>query len=720
MLQFLRPDGTLHDSFHQITGDLPHDAKEYEEIYRAMYATRIFYDHCERIETKRGQVRLHIGPRGQEAAEVASACALDQNDWIFYYARSYGVAFARGVTFRSLIDSFYYYGGPPESSTDDFLRHNILLPYTWVGMHIPHAVGAAWAEKLQGSRTIAVAYFGDGATAEGDFHGAMEWASVFEVPVVLVCENNQYAISTPSHVQNPAPTFADKAAAYNMASDLVDGNDAFAMYAAMKRAAYRARDAHKPTLIEAVTYRDGPHTSAVGEICPVSDEEKNLAREIDPLKRLKLLRLSEAGRMLFGNTWDEEQDAALCAQIAKEIHAVTDEAYQDYLRVYQQCRAEMQVPFLPPSRVSRPRARTPAQNRAFTPEVIPDADCRDAANVALYDALTGDSENRIICVGQDIGRAGGVMRTTALAKSYVQEFIPNMNDRVIHGFLPLKHLFPDRIIDAPLNEAAIVGVCLGMSIAGMRPIFEMQFSGFVQSALHHIQEYGRFPQRHRAMIQVPGVCRLPFGHGDRIEYHNECEIGEFAHIHGIVIACPSTPQDFYDMFYAATKSNKLVAFFEHLDLYRMIALRQEITRRVPEQSLEEFGIRVAREGTDLTIASYGRMLHESLRAANELAAVDISVEVLDMRIIEPLDTRMLLDSVRKTGRFLVVQEECVHGFGAYLVSIIADEALEYIRASRIPVLSTPCRFAPPPRFWEFHVPPHSVIVERVKELVEGE
>ena len=719
MLQLLRPDGTLDDSIVQAAGDLllP-DAQEYQEIYRAMCATRVFYDHCERIETKRGQVRLHIGPRGQEAAEVASTLALDAHDWIFYYARSYGVALARGIAFRSLIDSFYYYGEPPESCVDDFLHHRILLPYTWVGMHIPHAVGAAWAEKMRNTNTIAVAYFGDGATAEGDFHGAMEWASVFEVPVVFVCENNQYAISTPSRVQNPAPTFAAKAAAYNMASDYVDGNDALAMYATMKRASYRARFEHKPTLIEAVTYRDGPHTSAVGEICPVLDEEKKRARENDPLRRFRLLRSSEVGSALFASTWTEEQDTMLSLTIAEEIHTVTDEAYQDYLRIYEQCRTEMCVPFLPPVRVTRTHTQSRVQERAFVPKTIPDADCRDGANVALYDALTNDAD--IVCVGQDIGLAGGVMRTTALAKSFVQQYIPDMQDRVIHGFLPLKHLFPERIIDAPLNEAAIAGVCLGMSIAGMRPIFEMQFSGFVRSALHHIQEYGRLPQRHRNMIQLHGICRLPFGHGDRIEYHNECEIGEFARMHGIIVACPSTPQDFYDMFLAATRSNQFVAFFEHLDLYRQISLRQNITRRAPVRSIEDFGIRIAREGTDLTIASYGRMLHESLGAANDLAESGISVEVLDLRIIAPLDKEALLNSVRKTGRFLVVQEECVHGFGAYLVSIIADEALEYIRAPRIPVLSTPCRFAPPPRFWEFHVPLRSRIAERVKELIQGE
>ena len=174
------------------------------------------------------------------------------------------------------------------------------------------------------------------------------------------------------------------------------------------------------------------------------------------------------------------------------------------------------------------------------------------------------------------------------------------------------------------------------------------------------------------------------------------------------------------MMFAATRSEKFVAFFEHLDLYRQISLREQITRRAPVQSLEEFGVRVAREGTDLTIASYGRMLHESCAAADDLAKSGISVEVLDLQIIAPLDKETLLNSVRKTGRFLVVQEECVHGLGAYLVSIVADEALEYIRAPRIPTLSTPCRFAPPPRFWEFHVPIHSLIAERIKELMQGE
>ncbi|MBI3630820.1 MAG: alpha-ketoacid dehydrogenase subunit beta [Candidatus Sungbacteria bacterium] len=299
----------------------------------------------------------------------------------------------------------------------------------------------------------------------------------------------------------------------------------------------------------------------------------------------------------------------------------------------------------------------------------------------------------------------------------MQTELPDLEDRLIHGFLPLQHLFPERIFDAPLNEPAIVGVSLGMSIAGMRPIFEMQFSGFVQSALHQIQEFGRSPQRHHRMLRLPGVCRLPFGHGDRIEHHNECEIAEFSRIHGIVVACPSTPQDFYDMLFAATASDRFVAFFEHLDLYRMISLREKIVRRAPRQAIEKFGIRVARKGEDITIASYGRMLHESLAASSLLARDGISCEVLDLRIIAPLDEATLLDSVRKTGRFLVVQEECSHGFGGHLVALIANEALEYIRAPQIPLLGTPCSFAPPPRFWEFHVPRQRLIVERVERLI---
>ncbi|GEM_PF-75082 len=718
MLQLLKPDGTLNHSLDQTRQLISLDAPGYRAIYHAMCKTRVFYDHCERIETKRGQVRLHIGPRGQEAAEVASAYALDPNDWIFYYARSYGTALTRNISFRSLLDTFYYYGAPPEHAVDDFLQHKILLPYTYVGMHIPHAIGAGWAEKLQGSHAIAVAYFGDGATAEGDFHSAL-WASVFNVPVVLVCENNQYAISTPVHIQNPAATFAEKARAYAIGSEVVDGNDPLAMYAAMKYAASCARDMHKPTLIEAVTYRDGPHTSAVGEICAVPDEEKILARENDPLKRFKLLRLSEAGRALFESEWSEEQDQALRAALAKEIHEVADEAYQDFTNVYEMRKAQG---YSPPPLSRRPRARRNlrAQDNAFIPEIICDADCRDAANFALFDALTTDAEQRIICIGQDIGHAGGVMRTTSLAKSFVQQYIPHMQDHVIHGFLPLKHLFPERIFDAPLNEAAIIGVSLGMSIAGMRPIFEMQFSGFVRSALHHAQEYGRLPYRHNNIMRLPGVCRLPFGHGDRIEYHNECEIAEFAQIHGIVIACPSTPQDFYDMLFAATMSNRMTAFFEHLDLYRMISLRQEITRLKPVRAIEDFGIRIAREGEDITIASYGRMLHECLAASADLAAQNISAEVLDLRILMPLDKAALLDSVRKTGRLLVVQEECAHGFGAHLIASVADEALEYIRAPRIPLLSSPCGFAPPPRFWEFHVPSKDSIVEQVRELIQEE
>jgi len=428
--------------------------------------------------------------------------------------------------------------------------------------------------------------------------------------------------------------------------------------------------------------------------------------------------MSKQGQTLFGGIWSEEEDATLSARLLQEINAVAEQAYKDCLDMHEKCRTQAQKLF-PAPYAARKRVCMARKENQFVPDVIPNVNCRDGVNFALYDAMRDAANKHLICIGQDIGEAGGVMRATALPESFVQTYLPHLQDRILHFFLPLKRVFPDRIFDAPLNEPAIAGVALGLSIAGMHPIFEMQFSGFMQSALHHIQEFSRMSSRHRDKLPLAGICRLPFGHGDRIEYHNGCEIGQLAAIPGMVVACPSTPQDFYDMFFAATMSDRFVAFFENLDLYRHI-VRQDVMRRMPTKSIEEFGTRIARVGTDITIASYGRMLHECLSAADDLAKNGISAEVLDLRIVVPLDAQILLESVKKTGRFLAVQEECAHGFGAYLVSIIADEVLEYIRASRIPVLSTPCSFPPPPRFWEFHVPSRSLITERAKQLVEDE
>lgn len=714
MLQFLKPGGTLRDRVPRLLLT-PH---MHERIYATMMTTRLFYEHCERTETKRAHpMRLHIGPKGQEAAEVASVYALEANDWICYYARSYGAALARGVSFRSLIDSFYYYGKPPPDTVNDFLAHRVLLPYTWVGLHLAHAAGIAWAEKLRGTDAIAVAFFGDGAMAESDTHGALAWASVYDIPILFVCENNQYAISTPSRIQNPSPTFAAKAHAYGIASELVDGNDPLAMFDAVSRLAHLARTRKRPMFIEAVTYRDGPHTSALGQIIRIPDKEREIARENDPLKRYRLFRFSEAGAVHFDNHWTEIEERALHDTIVQEIQSVTTKAYEKYCTDYERKKSEASAP--PTIRVStRPHLTTLAHNVLIGSEVLENADCREAVNMALFDTLQNDTEQRILCVGQDI-EAGGVIRTTSLSEAFVQTHFSHFSKDVLHWFLPQKRIFPNRIVDAPLNEAAIAGVCLGLSINGMHPIFEMQFSGFVKSALHQVEEYGRYAERYSDCLRPSGILRLPFGHSDSIEYHNECQLDAFTSMHGVVIACPSTPQDFYDMFRAASEANSLVAFFEHLSLYRAINIREDITRRPPTLAIEKFGIRVARLGDDITIASCGRMLHESLAAASLLQDQHgISAEVLDIRILAPLDKKTLLQSVRKTGRFLVVQEECAHGFGAHLVATVADEALEHIQARRIPILGTPCAFAPPPRFWEFHVPTTSLITAQVQALVQ--
>jgi pyruvate dehydrogenase E1 component alpha subunit len=276
-------------------------------LYRAMVFART-YDRKSMALQKQGRLATYAPFEGQEAAQAGSAAALKVDDWMVGTYRDAAAMWMQGYPMELLFAgrTGHEHGGRvPE-------HVNVLPPSITVGGHMVHAVGLAWAERLQGSSRIALTYFGDGATSEGDFHEAMNFAAVQNVGVVFVCQNNGWAISLPTSEQTASETIAEKAIAYGLPGIRVDGNDVFAVYAATREAARRARMGEGPTLIEAVTYRMGPHTTADDPARYRSDEEREEWLRRDPIERLRLY-LSERGR------WDGAWQARIEAQANTEI-----------------------------------------------------------------------------------------------------------------------------------------------------------------------------------------------------------------------------------------------------------------------------------------------------------------------------------------------------------------------------------------------------------------
>ena len=308
MLRILHPDGRLEESLRPDLSD-----ETVYTLYRKMVLIRTLDQKALALQ-RQGRLGTYAPVAGQEAAQVASAYALGKEDWVFPSFREVGALYLKGVPLKGL---FLYWMG--DEKGQKFPEGVNVFPISVpVGTHLLHAVGAAWAAKIQGEKICTIAYFGDGATSEGDFHEAMNFAGVFRTPTIFFCQNNQYAISVPRKKQTAAKTLAQKAIAYGFNGIQVDGNDLFAVYAAAQEARTKAIAQQGPTLIEAVTYRFGPHTTSDDPTKYRSDTEVEEWKSLDPMLRLQ--------KYLKGKgLWNEDLEV----KIRVESETIVNQAIQE-------------------------------------------------------------------------------------------------------------------------------------------------------------------------------------------------------------------------------------------------------------------------------------------------------------------------------------------------------------------------------------------------------
>lgn len=309
MFQILKPDGRLQPGFAPPLND-----QETLQLYQKMVFIRLA-DQKALMLQRQGRMGTYAPLWGQEACQVGSAAVLQKGDWVFPAFRELGVALMLGIPLKNI---FLYWMGNEEGSRAPE-KINVLPVSIPVGTHPLHAVGVGWAAKLKGDPIVTVAYFGDGATSKGDFHEAMNFAGVFKTPTIFFCQNNQFAISVPRKIQTASQTIAQKAIAYGMDGIQVDGNDLFAVLAATKEAVEKARSGEGSTLIEGVTYRFGPHTTADDPTKYRKDEEMEPWKPLDPMVRLRLYLKNK-------NLWSEEREEQLIEEAQKEIDQVVKEA----------------------------------------------------------------------------------------------------------------------------------------------------------------------------------------------------------------------------------------------------------------------------------------------------------------------------------------------------------------------------------------------------------
>jgi len=309
MFQILKPDGTLHPDVKPPISD-----QETLQLYQKMVFIRLA-DQKALMLQRQGRMGTYAPIWGQEACQVGSAYILQGGDWVFPAFRELGATLMMGIPLKTIY--LYWMGNEEGSRAPEGV--NVAPVSIPVGTHPLHAVGVAWAAKIRGDKIVTISYFGDGATSKGDFHEAMNLAGVFKTPSIFFCQNNQFAISVPRKIQTASETIAQKAIAYGVDGIQVDGNDLFAVSTVTKEAVAKARSGGGSTLIEAVTYRFGPHTTADDPTKYRREDEIEPWKQLDPLVRL---RLYLKGRGL----WSDEVENRMTEEAQKEIDQAVKEA----------------------------------------------------------------------------------------------------------------------------------------------------------------------------------------------------------------------------------------------------------------------------------------------------------------------------------------------------------------------------------------------------------
>ncbi|HLM16657.1 MAG TPA: pyruvate dehydrogenase complex E1 component subunit beta [Acidimicrobiia bacterium] len=597
-----------------------------------------------------GFVHLSIG---QEASAVGACWPLDPHDVITSTHRGHGHCLAKGLgapgMFAELMAKDHGTNrgrGGSMHIADPTL--GIFGANGIVGAGLPIAVGAATASELRHDGTVAVAFFGDGAVAHGTFHEAVNLAAVWQLPVIFFCEDNGYAEFSAASAQHAA-TLAQRAAGYGIGHVAVDGNDVVATATTMQHVVDGVRTGGGPVLVEATTYRWHGHYEGDPERYR-TPEEKQEWEARDPL-------VISAGHLREAGVGDDVL-TAMQEEVARDLDAAIVAA-----RRLAQPAVDSLGEFVARPRLERAEPPAPASD-------APVFRVMDAVHNALEVELASDE--RVFLAGIDVAAGGNVFGLT----------------RGLHDE------FGERVRDTPISESAIVGLGVGAAMAGMRPVVELMYLDFLGVCLDQLlNQAAKLPFMTGGAAQMALTVRTQFGAGRSSgSQHSQSLEALLAHIPGLTVVMPSTPADTYGLLRAAVQDPNPVVFIENRLLYGMKGPQPPADHVLPIGRAA-----VVRQGTDVTLVSVSRMVHDAVAAADLVAADGISVEVIDLRTVAPLDTVTILESVARTSRLLIAHEAVVpFGIGAEIAATVARDGFWNLDApiERIGAAATPPPYAP--------------------------
>jgi 2-oxoisovalerate dehydrogenase E1 component len=647
-------------------------------LYRKMQTIRQTEEQLARYHQKGlvlGACHTYVG----EEAIATGVCAhLNDDDVVFSTHRGHGHALAKGLEPEKLIAELF--GRKTGVSFGRGGSMHLFAPEIGmmgtsgiVGPCILQACGGGYSFKILKTDNVAVAFFGDGAVNNGAFHEGLNMASIWNLPVIFVCENNQFATEVPFTYSSGIPDVGRRAANYGLPGHEVDGNDVLAVYATAAEAVERARTGGGATLIECKTYRTRAHAEGMGDYTYRTRDDVAEWKQRCPIKRL-------ADRLIEEGIASEAE----LSEIENEIKAGVQEGGKSAENADwpDGSTASRHVYF---EGAEPDRAEPPAPGDRIT-----------TYGSATHEALEFEmAENPTIWVmGEGIGARGGNFATTV-----------GLFDK--HG--------AERLCDTPICERGFVGLSCGAAMTGTRPIIDFMFIDFINDAFGEmINQVAKMQYMSNGRLKMPALYRGCIGIGHSAATHHSGSYHSiYSHIPGLRVVMPSSPYDAKGLFHRALRCQDPVLFLEHREL-------MGVKGPVPEEPYEiEFGkASVVREGTDITVVALALMVHHTVEAAEQLAEEGVSVEIVDPRTVSPLDTETILASVAKTGRLLIVDE----AFGpcsvaSEIAARIADAGFDELDApiKRLNGAFTPTPYAP--TLEEVVVPQVADVVRAIRDLL---
>ncbi len=623
------------------------------QIYRNLLYPRLIEEKM-LVLLRQGKISKWFSGMGQEAIAVGATMALQQDEWILPLHRNLGVFTTRQMPLHQLFNQWQgnqngFSKGRERSFHFGSKAHHICGMISHLGPQLAIADGIALANKLGRKEKVALAFTGEGGTSEGDFHEALNLAAVWDLPVILLIENNGYALSTPTSEQYRCINLADKAKGYGMEGITIDGNDVLAVYDTVKGVREYCIRNQKPYLIECVTFRMRGHEEASGtryvppELLALWDKKDPVANFEQYLTGAGVLAADEM--VLIRDRLATKIDEELKLAEAKAFPLIVDTG------------AEVKDVYAPHEQEDLMHtADRNAQEKRFI----------EAIKEGLQHSMS--QHDNLVIMGQDIAEYGGAFKVT-------------------EGLL--KAFGKDRIRNTPICESVVVGAALGLSLEGYKSVVEMQFADFATMAFNQIVNnlaklYYRWGQPANVVIRMPtggGVGAGPF--------HSQSNEAWFTHVPGLKVVYPSTPADAKGLLIAAINDPNPVLFFEHKALYRSIAAP------VPDES-DEIPIgksRWVQKGDDLVIITYGMgvVWSEEYAASHP----EVSLAILDLRTLLPLDYEAIREAAESTGKVLVLHEDTLTGgIGAEIAAWIGEHCFNRLDAPvmRCASLDTPVPF----------------------------